>query len=180
VNDVQPSNLALTPAHLRRLKVFADMTEDQARVFLRLIELCEVDQNRIIVKKGDAGDCMYLLFDGEVRVSEFANGRETILATLETGDFFGEIALFSEGPRCADVVAKRRCKLLKLTRQAFMSILDQYPAIAAQFLLGVIRSVATRLRTVDKKYIDSMLLSRFWARETPRETVTAVGKTARR
>ena len=66
MESIQPLNLTLKPAQLRRLKVFADMTEDQAAVFLGLIELFEADQNRIIVKKGVPGDCIYLLLDGEV------------------------------------------------------------------------------------------------------------------
>ena len=120
--------------------------------------------NRVIVKRNDKGDCMYLLLDGEVRVSNTVEGRETILAKLETGDFFGEICLFDEGARSADVIANRDCTLLKITKQAFDDMIEQHPAIGALFLRSMFRVVASRLRNMDKKYVDSMLLSRFWNR----------------
>jgi CRP/FNR family transcriptional regulator, cyclic AMP receptor protein len=163
MEEHQTRNFILNPRQLRRLKIFADMSEEQLSVFANIVEPLEVTPNRIIVKSNDAGDCMYLLLDGEVRVSQFVEGRETVLATLETGDFFGEISLFDQGPRTADVVAIRDCKLLKITKQAFYGILEENPDTAARFLLGIIRTVAGRLRKLDRKYGDSMLLSRYWS-----------------
>jgi CRP/FNR family cyclic AMP-dependent transcriptional regulator len=158
----QPLNLSLSPSQLRRLKVLADFSEDQLALFVSLLEPVQMKPNRVIVKTNDNGDCMYLLLDGEVRVSNTVEGRETILAKLETGDFFGEICLFDEGARSADVIANRDCTLLKITKQAFDDMIEQHPAIGALFLRSMFRVVASRLRNMDKKYIDSMLLSRFW------------------
>ena len=158
----QPLNLTLSPGQLRRLKVLADFTEDQLDLFVSLVEPVQVKPNRVIVKRSDKGDCMYLLLDGEVRVSNTVEGRETILAKLETGDFFGEICLFDEGARSADVIANRDCTLLKVTKTAFDDMIVQHPAIGALFLRSMFRVVASRLRNMDKKYVDSMLLSRFW------------------
>lgn len=158
----QPFNLSLSPSQLRRLKVLADFTEDQLALFVSLLEPVQVHPNRVIVKRNDKGDCMYLLLEGEVRVSNTVEGRETILAKLETGDFFGEICLFDEGARSADVVANRDCTLLKITKLAFDDMIVQHPAIGALFLRSMFRVVVSRLRTMDKKYVDSMVLSRFW------------------
>ena len=158
----QPLNLTLSPGQLRRLKVLADFTEDQLDLFVSLVEPVQVKPNRVIVKRSDKGDCMYLLLDGEVRVSNTVEGRETILAKLETGDFFGEICLFDEGARSADVIANRDCTLLKVTKTAFDDMIVQHPAIGALFLRSMFRVVTSRLRNMDKKYVDSMLLSRFW------------------
>ena len=158
----QPLNLTLSPGQLRRLKVLADFTEDQLDLFVSLVEPVQVKPNRVIVKRNDPGDCMYLLLEGEVRVSNTVEGRETILAKLETGDFFGEICLFDEGARSADVMANRDCTLLKITKPAFDDMIVQHPAIGALFLRSMFRVVASRLRNMDKKYVDSMLLSRFW------------------
>lgn len=166
----QTVNLNLSPGQLRRLKVFADLTEEQLSLFVSLVEPLQVKPNRVIVKRNDRGDCMYLLLDGEVRVSETVDGRETTLATLETGDFFGEMCLFDEGARSADVVAKRDCTLLKITKQAFDDMIVQHPAIGALFLRAMVRVIAGRVRSMDKKYIDSMLLSRFWHRGSAPQT----------
>lgn len=158
----QSRNAVFSPGQLKRLKVFADMTEEQVSVFADSVEPIEVKVNQIIIKSNDPGDCMYLLLDGDVRVSEFVEGRETMLATLETSDFFGEMSLVDQRPRSADVVANRDCKLLKITKPAFDRIIEQHPETASRFLLGILRTVAGRLRKLDKKYGDSMLLSRYW------------------
>src|SRR5579871_586522 len=156
------SDVVLSPGSLRRLKVFADMAEEQIALFVELVEPLRVKANRVIAKRDEPGDSMYLLLDGNVRVSEVTDGRETILATLETGDFFGEVCLFADGLRTADVVAIRDCTLLKITSKDFDAVLAQHPDVAALFLRSVLRVVVSRIRTMDKKYLDSMLLSRFW------------------
>jgi len=156
-------SLTLSPGHLRRLKVFADMTEPQVGLFLGLVEPVQVKPNRAIVKMQEKGDCMYLVLDGQVRVSQLAEGKETVLATLETGDFFGEVCLFDEGLRSADVVANRDCTLLKITKTAFDTIVAEHPDVGVRFLSAMIRAVAARVRAMDKKYVDSMMLSRFWS-----------------
>jgi CRP/FNR family transcriptional regulator, cyclic AMP receptor protein len=158
----QPFNLTLSTGQIRRLKVLADFTDDQLDLFVSLVEPVQVKPNRVVVRRGDPGDCMYLLLDGEVRVSNTVEGRETILAKLETGDFFGEICLFDEGARSADVLANRDCTLLKITKHAFEEMIVQHPVLGALFLRAMFRVVVFRLRNMDKRYVDSILLSRFW------------------
>jgi NTE family protein len=155
-------NSVLSPGSLRRLKVLADLTEAQIVLFVELVEPVQVKPNRVIVKMREPGDCMYLLLDGDVRVSQVVDGRETILATLETGDFFGEVCLFDDGLRTADVVAIRDCTLLKITKQAFDTMVAQHPDVGVLFLRAVMRAVVARVRAMDKKYVDSMMLARYW------------------
>ena len=85
-----------------------------------------------------------------------------MLAKLETGDFFGEMCLFDEVPRSANVLANAHCTLLRVTKQAFDSMIETHPDLAALFLRAMLRTVAGRLRTMDKKYVDSMLASYPW------------------
>ena len=152
-------------AQLRRIKLFADLTDEQLAEFAVYLKSVEVRTNRIIVKMGDPADAMYLIQRGTARVSQLVDNRETMLAKLETGDFFGEFCLFADGTRSADVVADSDCLLLKLSRESFLSVLEQHPATAAHFLMAIIRFTESRLRSMNKKYVDSMLLSSFWNRK---------------
>jgi len=163
-HELVPSDApAVRPLQLRRLKVFAEMGEDQLARFVTLVEKVLVRVHTVVVKQGDPGDCMYLLLDGEVRVRQGTVGKETILATLETGDFFGEICLFDEGPRSADVVANKDCTLVKITKKSFHDIMDKHPDIGVRFLFAVIRTVESRIRNQNKKYSDSMSFGRSWS-----------------
>ena len=156
------AQLALTPSQLRRLKVFAEMTDAQITTFISLLEPVQVKIGRIIVKMHEMGDCMYLLLDGDVRVSQMVDGRETMLAELGTGDFFGEFCLVNATPRSADVVAKRDCRLLKISKPAFAKLMTDQPELGVRFLFAILSVMATRLRAMDRKFADTMLLSRQW------------------
>jgi CRP-like cAMP-binding protein len=155
-------SLELSITQLRRLRVFADLTDDQVATFISLVEPVHATLNNPIVRMNELGTSMYLILIGEVQVSRLTGGRETVLATLEGGDFFGEMCLFDETPRSATVSASRDCTLLKITRQAFDSMIETHPVIAALFLRAMLRTVAGRVRTMDKKYVDSMLVSYSW------------------
>ncbi len=153
---------SLRVGHLRRLKVFADMSEELIARFLTLVEPVHVRSHTVIVRQGDLGDCMYLLLEGVVRVRIGSTGKETELARLEAGDFFGEICLFDEGPRSADCVSNTECTLLKITKPTFHKLMDQQPDAAVRFLFAVIRTVEARIRNQNKKYTDTWAVGRSW------------------
>lgn len=77
-----------------------------------------------IVTQGQAGDSFFVLVKGRVAVSILSpEGREVVLSTLSTGDYFGEMALLDEAPRSATVTAAERSELAVLTREAFFDLL---------------------------------------------------------
>ena len=103
---------------------------------------------------------MYLVLEGEMRVRLLIDGKESTLVTLGAGDFFGEVGLFDQGPRSADVVANTGAVLLKISHDAFAKMNAAAPDLAAHFLLGVGRTLASRIRADNKRYSDSILFTR--------------------
>jgi voltage-gated potassium channel len=79
----------------------------------------------VIVRRGENGDCMYFVASGEV---EIRLPSEPIY--LGPGQFFGEIALLTGGPRNATVVAAQRCTLLSLDIVDFRELLGRQPDLA--------------------------------------------------
>jgi len=61
-------------------------------------------------------------------------------------------------------------RLVKLSRQAFLNLMTDHPQVAVQLLFAIIRFIEARLRNMNNKYVDSMLLASFWNRRpaTPR------------
>jgi cAMP-dependent protein kinase regulator len=78
-----------------------------------------------IVKQGDTGDWFFIILNGRCRVLKKASGEdeEREIAVLESGEFFGEIALMRDTPRAATVIAGPDCKLIKLDRPSFHRLL---------------------------------------------------------
>ena len=145
---------------LRRIKILADFTDEQLDTFVRFMEIESVRQWTEVVKQGQAGDAMYLVLEGELRVRLMISGKETIIMTLGPGEFFGEISLFDHGPRSADVVANQDSVLLKVSVQNFQRLLDEAPKLAAPFLFAMGKSLTGRIRADNKRYRDSVNFAR--------------------
>jgi CRP-like cAMP-binding protein len=124
------------------------------------MELQKVDAWTEVVRQGENGDAMYLVLEGEFRVRVKIDGKETILATLGIGEFFGEISLFDHGPRSADVVANTDGVALKISCEAFERVATEAPELATPFLLAVGRTLAARIRHDNKRYSDSVKFAR--------------------
>ena len=88
--------------------------------------------DRVIVQQGDPGNHFYILARGIVEVSRVdPNGRSVVLAKLEDGDYFGEMALLSDQPRNATVRTLTPCVCLSLQRDLFERLLRREPELRA-------------------------------------------------
>jgi hypothetical protein len=148
------------PGALRRIKIFGDMDDRQLASFLQYMEVLRYPQFSQVVRKGDHGDSMYLVLDGELRARVIIDGRESILSTMGVGECFGELSLLDEGPRSADIVANQDSVLLKISSGALKRLFQEAPALAAPFLLALHRTITSRFRTLTKRYEDTIHLVR--------------------
>lgn len=151
---------SVRPGQLRRLVLFADMSDDQLEKFVGLLEKVTLQSFKTVVKKGEHGDSMFLVLVGEARVVDHVDGAEKILHTLEVGDFFGEVSLFDQGPRTADVVTNKDSTFLKISKACFQKLITEHPDVAAAFLTALARFMAARLRSTNKMYSASLLFGK--------------------
>ena len=101
-----------------------------------------------VVEEGLPGDYMYVIRQGRVKVTKASeDGREKIMQFMETGDFFGEMALLSNDPRSASVKTLEPSVLLALSRRDFIEQLRQSPDLA----LAVIGELTDRLRETNEQ-----------------------------
>jgi len=91
----------------------------------RLLRPRDYPEHAVIVRRGESGDCMYFVVDGEV---EIQLGLDSLF--LGAGQFFGEVALLTGEPRNATVVAARSCTLLALDIVDFHELLARQPELA--------------------------------------------------
>jgi hypothetical protein len=150
----------ITPGMLRRVKALAELSDDELSRFARFMEPMTVRQFAQIVRQGDPDDGMFLVLEGELRVRLMINGKETILATLGPGECFGEIALFDQGPRSADVVANKESLLLKIGSEAFDKLRREAPELSAPILFSISKTLAARIRADNKRIKDSVSFAR--------------------
>lgn len=105
-----------------------------------------------IFEHGEAGDKLYLILEGKIRISRDVPGMgEEALAVLGPGQVFGEMALLDESPRSADARVHERCRLLVIPKDGFDDLLFLYKDLAYEVLWSIVRMLVNRLReTTDK------------------------------
>ena len=83
-----------------------------------------------VVEEGEAGDSMFALVEGRVVVvRHLENGEKRKVGELEEGAFFGELALISEGPRLASVLAVQPVVLVELSRARLAEVVRRFPVV---------------------------------------------------
>jgi CRP-like cAMP-binding protein len=131
---------------LRAIPLFSGVsTADLESIASRLIER-RYPKNATIVEEGLAGDYMYVIRQGRVKVTKASeDGREKIMDFLERGAFFGEMSVLDQAPRSASVKTLESSVLLALSRRDFLDLLSTSPNLA----LAVIQELTRRLREAD-------------------------------
>ncbi|HEX3624201.1 MAG TPA: cyclic nucleotide-binding domain-containing protein [Verrucomicrobiae bacterium] len=142
---------ALTPGLIRRIKILGNLSDAQLARLADFMELQQWPINGVVFRQGDVGDGMFLVLNGELRARTLNGDMELILGTFRTGDFFGDMAMFDNGPRSADVVANLDSSLIKISSSNFYRLIREAPALATPFLQATARTLASRIRADNKR-----------------------------
>ena len=144
---------SLKPGHLRRIKSLALLNEDQLVAFLNYVEVVNCARMATLFREGQRASSMYLILDGEMRVyTKQNNGEMILLRLLESGDAFGEVALLTKASRTASVEAVRDTVLIEISASALDKLTTEQPALAAQFLYHLARSLGRQLGDLTTKW----------------------------
>ncbi|WP_372682096.1 cyclic nucleotide-binding domain-containing protein [Desulfosarcina sp.] len=106
----------------------------------------------IVFRQGDPGDAMYIIQSGAVEVSQCKNGRESVIAILEKGDFFGEMALLQNDSRSATITAISLTRLIPLPKTLFIDRLKQDPDVS----LHLLKKLIQRIQRAHRRYRQKM------------------------
>jgi CRP-like cAMP-binding protein len=147
---------------LRQFPLLAKLTVKQLEQVRRFGELCVAMPGTRIIKKGDPGEALYLVLAGEVRVRLIIRMEDKTLFTIKAGQFFGEMALFNNSPRSADVVAVTETRLMRLTQDAFMLFVEEIPDLASKVLHTLASTLADRLVAANSRYQQDTVADFLW------------------
>ena len=122
-----------------RTPLFEGLDPAALRSLIDRLEYERFEAGQAITREGEIGDALYVIAEGEVRVETGTPPRE--VGRLRDGDFFGEIAIISNFPRTATVIADRSTEVLRLTRAVIWPLIEEYP----DFLARLVKFVRDRL-----------------------------------
>ena len=109
-------------------------------------------KGEIICREGDLGDFMYVIQSGAVEISRKNGSQEVVVAMLEQGDFFGEMALLDRQPRSATVKTLCRTRLLPLTQDSFLSRAHEDPEISLRLIKALSQRIHKTNRLLRQKF----------------------------
>jgi CRP-like cAMP-binding protein len=108
----------------------------------------ETDES--IFEEGQPGAALFLILDGKVAVEIYRETETTRLAVLESGAFFGEMALLDDTPRSANVRALERTRTLALYRNDLNAVVDRDAKTACQIYRSLAGMIGDRLRSTNE------------------------------
>jgi len=109
---------------LENVPILTYMTKYERVTVADALEPAFFNDGEVIVKQGDPGDKFYMVVEGEVKVLQTQGGDTSVeVARLHPSNYFGEIALLTNRPRAATVVAVGPTKCAQLDRDAFNRLL---------------------------------------------------------
>ena len=155
---------ALTAGEKKRLfeghAIFGILGPDDLDDLLSRARVEHYQAGRLIFAKGSPGRSMMAVLDGCIRIVTAApNGREVVLAILNAGEIFGELALLDGGERTADAIAMSDCDLLVIDQRDFIPFLKR----RSDLCIGLLRVLSQRLRRTDE-LVETALFERVESR----------------
>ncbi len=114
------------------------------QLFARFGKTCEPGD--VLFREGEAGDTMYVIQSGAVRISKTVKGEDKTLAILGPGEFFGEMAILNAKPRNATAIVEQRARVLVLGGRTF----EQMVITNVEIAVRLIKKLARRLDSANE------------------------------
>ncbi|MGE5270693.1 MAG: Crp/Fnr family transcriptional regulator [Thiohalocapsa sp.] len=155
---------ALTASEKHKLfeghALFGRLDTDDVEALLSHARVEHYPAGRLIFAKGAPGRSMMAVLHGSIRIANTApNGREVVLAILNAGEIFGEMALLDGGERTADAIAMSDCDLLVIDQRDFIPFLQR----RSELCIDLLRVLTQRLRRTDE-LVETALFERLEGR----------------
>ena len=136
---------------VRRAPLFAAVGDDAGQALLASMVRVELARGQVLFGEGDAGDRLYVIVEGTVKLGRRApDGRENLLAVLGPAEMLGELSVFDPGPRTATATAVSPVVLAGLGPDDLDRWLEGRPEVARQLM----RALAQRLRRTNDSVAD--------------------------
>jgi CRP-like cAMP-binding protein len=123
---------------IRHVPLFAHVSKGELQQIAQIADEIDLREGKEMTTQGERGREFFVLLEGTAEVKK--DGRR--INTLEGGDFFGEIALVSDTPRTATVIATSPVRALVITDRAFKRLLKDSPQIQAKVLSALAERLA--------------------------------------
>jgi CRP/FNR family cyclic AMP-dependent transcriptional regulator len=131
---------------LANIPLFESLTDDDLSALAERMVEVRYAPGDVIFQQGDPGSTLYIIDDGAVEISHSSGPARSTLATLFTGQYFGELSLFDRAPRSATATAAKESRILTLDGEDLVEYVNRNPSAA----LRIIAEMSERLRQTNE------------------------------
>jgi small-conductance mechanosensitive channel/CRP-like cAMP-binding protein len=111
------------PILLSHIELFKGMDDEDLREIAASLVVLDFTPLEVLVRQGEEGSEMFVIIEGAVEVLADVDGREVRVATMQAGDYFGEMSLLTGEPRTATVRATTKGRLWRIPREGVARVL---------------------------------------------------------
>ncbi len=127
----------------RRIELLSFLDDEDLYGVARLMSERWLEPGAVLCRRGDRGDELYVILDGEIEVGSEDEGRWRVQTVLAAGEVIGELAVLTAAPRSRSMRARTETRLLSMEAASFRALIAEYPPLAQRLL----RVLAERLAT---------------------------------
>lgn len=135
--------MSIVAEELHKVDLFADVPLEILETLVKKMDSETYKSDAVLFEQGDAGDKMYFIQSGKIRIYlREKDGNEITYTYYEKNQIFGELSPIDQQPRSASAQAVENTQLLVLDREEFIHLLEIHPQIG----LAMMRSLSQRVR----------------------------------
>ncbi len=118
--------------------LFKKLGIDAMKSLVAQMSYLEKQPGEVIVRQGDVGGSLFVIIRGQVNIIRETGGQRMHVATLDDGEFFGEMALLTDTPRVASVEAVTTVEMFELSRDTLRRLIQEFPQVVP-VLIGFLK-----------------------------------------
>lgn len=130
---------------LQRSTLFKDFTETGLRIFAAIAQQRRVPAGTPLFVEATAGESLFIIESGTVRITQRGEKAERELAILGPGEHLGELALLARSTRLVSAVAATDCEIVELSQRDFVRLQPQKPQACLKLALAIAGDLAARV-----------------------------------
>ena len=149
------SKCMATADFLRSIDMFAELDDTLLEPIVARSKTLDLQRGDVLFQSGDDSSDLYIVTRGRIAIGNRSfDGRESLVALMESGDLFGEMPLFSNDGRSAEARALEESSVVVIPYQPVKDLYDENPSL----LWRVVEMLVSRLKSTDIALADTMFL----------------------
>lgn len=149
-DDEETTDVEAKTEVLRRIPLFQHMNYKELLAILGIARGRQFEKGQPIIREGENGDELFVLFRGSVTVMKNA----LPIARLQSGGHFGEMGLVDQAPRSATVVADEPTSAISIDRDSLLKLMRRDSLLAVKLLWSFVQVLSERLRNTNDALAD--------------------------